>query len=97
MSGNDEKVFINGIFVREFKFENGGSVLNLSLRVADVIEELQKHEKSNGFAQFKIHSKREENVKQGGTTHYVALDPYEPKVESRVEKKAQQQDEDLPF
>ena len=34
----DEKTFINGLFIREKEFDNGGSVLNCSFKLEDIQE-----------------------------------------------------------
>ncbi len=97
MAEQKEKVFINGIFIREYKFENGGSVLNVSCRVQDVIEELKKYEKPSGYVNLKIQEKR--NPEEGGTTHYVELDTFEPKpvTNDSPPEKDIKEDDGLPF
>ena len=44
----EEKNYINGLIVKEKSFNNGGKILKVSVRVADLFDQLKSIEK-NGW------------------------------------------------
>ena len=93
-----DKTYINGLFIKEFNFDNGGTILNIAVSVDKFVEELKQHAK-NGYVNIQI-SKRKE-VDKHGNTHYATLNTYEKKEEvkpSRQDEVLKQEDnDDLPF
>ena len=72
---NKEKIFMNGIFVREKTFNNGGSILNVDIvNVNEFAKLLQQHAKSDGKITLEIKSRREKA--ENGLTHYVEVSQY---------------------
>ena len=69
-----DKTFINGIFVKEHKFNNGGSILKVSILADKLIEELNKYKNAAGYVNIDICQKREPDAK--GNTHYATLNEW---------------------
>ena len=45
---NEDKIFMNGIFIREKQFENGGSIIKCEIvNVFDFADQLKKQWKTN--------------------------------------------------
>ena len=92
-----DKIYINGLFIKEFNFDNGGSILNIAVSVDKFIEELKQHAK-NGYVNIQV-SKRKE-VDKHGNTLYATLNTYEKKQEekpSQVSEVLKEDNDDLPF
>jgi hypothetical protein len=70
----EEKVWVDGLFVYEHNFPNGGSVLNCSVDAARLIAWLNQHRNEDGRVKFKIQKKLNPN-KAG--THSAFLDTYQ--------------------
>lgn len=67
-----DKNFIKSIFATKKQFENGGSVLNLDFKLADLIAELQTMQaNAKGYVRFTVAEKRPEKQEAGKPTHYV--------------------------
>ena len=80
---NDNKVFMNPSFCREKIFDNGGRVINISIpNVAEFCDKFIEHANSDGSINIEIKEKR--NVSDNGTTHYIQLSTYQPKVEPQT-------------
>jgi hypothetical protein len=73
-----DKVFIDGLWIKQRTFENGGSVLKVSVLVDKFIDVLKKYKKSDGFVNLVISARRE--VKENGESHFATLDTFIPKV-----------------
>ena len=69
-----DKTFINGIFIKEQKFSNGGSILKMSVIADKLIEELSKYKNASGYVNIDICQKREPDQK--GNTHYAVLNEW---------------------
>jgi hypothetical protein len=70
------KNYLNSIFIKEQTFNDGGSILKLSIRTAELIEELQKLDQ-NGWVNLDLKKRREPSAK--GHTHYVEVSTFKPK------------------
>ena len=68
-----DKTYINKCWIREKKFDNGGSVLNCGFYV----DELKEHADENGWVNMTIAERREPSEK--GYTHYAYKDDWKPK------------------
>mgnify|MGYP003148600141 CR=1 FL=1 len=92
-----EKIFMNGIFVREKTFDNGGSILNVDIiNVNEFGEQLQKHAKSDGKITLEIKSRREKA--ENGLTHYVEVSQFVPKPKPKKEvNNSFETGDDVPF
>ena len=70
-----ERNYINKIAIKEKTFDNGGSVLNISV----AIEELQNIANEEGWARFTIAPRNPSKVHPKGYTHFAYEDTYKPK------------------
>ena len=71
-----EKTFLK-CSAKEKTFANGGSVINVGVRVSDLIAFAEKHQNERGYLNLVIQQRREPG--QYGDTHSVVLDTYTPK------------------
>ena len=78
----ESKVFLR-CSAKEKTFPNGGSVINVGIKVADLIEFANKHGNARVYLNLSIGARRE--VGQYGDTHSVTLDTYEPKGKPATE------------
>ena len=68
-----EKIFLK-CSAKQKRFDNGGSVINLGVKVADLVAFAQEHTNERGYLNLVISERRE--VGQYGDTHSVTLDTY---------------------
>lgn len=71
-----EKTYVNGIFLKEKTFNNGGSILNASINYVKFMEELQKHVNDKGYVNIQFCKRKSTDDK--GNTHYAVLNTYTP-------------------
>ncbi len=101
-----EKIFMNGIFIREKQFDNGGSLLNIDIvNVYDFAEQLKKHAKGDG--KIRLEFKQRMNKGDNGLTHYCEVSTFEPKPQQQTNNQSQNvstnqnnfhtSDDDMPF
>jgi hypothetical protein len=84
-----EKIFMNGIFIREKQFDNGGSLLNIDIvNVYDFAEQLKKHAKSDG--KIRLEFKQRMNKGENGLTHYCEVSTFEPKPQQPQQTQSSQ-------
>jgi len=72
-----EKTYINGIFLKRKEFQNGGDLINVSIKIDDFIAELQKHRNEKGYCNVVIQNRKEAD--KNGNNMYVILDTFVPK------------------
>ena len=90
-----EKIFMNGIFIREKTFENGGSILNVDIvNVNEFGKQLQQHAKGDGKITLEIKSRREKG--DNGLTHYVEVSQFVPTPKKETNNSFETGD-DVPF
>lgn len=90
----DETVYINKCSIKEKKFDNGGSVLNIAVHV----DELNTHKNEDGWINITVCKRRE--VSDKGHTHYAKLNTYVPKADTTETTETTETtatDDDLPF
>ena len=94
-----QKIFMNGIFVREKTFDNGGSILNVDIiNVDDFTKQLNEHKKSDGKITLEIKSLRVKG--ENGLTHYVEVSQFVPAIKqdnSNNKSGKFETGDDLPF
>lgn len=78
-----EKIYINNLYIKSHEFQDGGSILKVSIPVKKFIEELQKHENKGGYVNIDI-CKRKQPDKYDNT-HYAILNVYDPKIKEEPE------------
>ncbi len=95
-----DKNYINGLVIKEKTFDNGGGQLRISVKVQELIEQLQAIEE-NGWANILISRRKKPSDK--GVTHYAYQDTWKPdgnkdnfNVADRI-KEVFNEEEDLPF
>ena len=96
-----DKNYINGLVIKEKTYDNGGSQLRISVKVQELIEQLQAIEE-NGWANILISRRKEPSDK--GVTHYAYQDTWKPdgnkgssNVADRVNEVFKNEDDELPF
>ena len=72
-----EKKYLNELIIKEKSFDNGGSILRVSIKVNDLIEKLKEIEKETGWANICIAERQTPSDK--GVTHYAYEDEWKPK------------------
>ena len=88
MNSQEPKVYVNGFFIREKEFANGGSIMNVSIKASD-FEAFAKQHAVDGYVKIVIERRREPSDK--GITHSARLDTWKPSGQPR-----QQQAQPLP-
>ncbi len=79
MNENNITVFADGTFLREKTFNDGGSVINLSISVDKFTEFLKKYKKEDGFVRLVISKKRNPDEK---SSHFMKLDTFVPQAKN---------------
>lgn len=66
-----KKQYLKSLYINEYKFSNGGTVLNLSCKLENLIKELTELQTPQGYVNFHIAELREPKVFPNGksTTH----------------------------
>lgn len=82
-----DKVYLK-CSAKEKRFNDGGSLIALGVKVEDLIDFAKRHGNDRGYLNLVISPRRE--VGQYGDTHSVKLDTFDP-------KKRQPVTEDVPF
>jgi len=85
---SEQTTYINGVFANEFKFNDGGTILKLSIpadKIDGLCEQLRQNV-DNGWVKLKIQRMRSPKVsdKTGKTiaTHSISVDNWKPKQEA---------------
>lgn len=91
MSEQQQKVYVNGMFIKTQK-TNFGDIIKLSVKADDVIQFL-KDNQSNGWVSIDLLQKKQ--VDDKGRTHTAVLNNWVPKTQPAQE--LAQSDSDLPF
>lgn len=73
------KTFLN-CAAKAKTFSNGGSVINLGVKAADLIAFAERHRNERGYLNLCISERREPG--KHGETHSVYLDDYTPKAKA---------------
>lgn len=106
MSDNNQKVYVNSIWVEEKTFPDGGSFLKLSIKVDELIEFLQKNKNEKGKVNLTINKKKNPPQDDKSSSHYTVLDTWKPKTQSAspapaarpaTPRPSRQDPEDAPF
>lgn len=70
----EEKTFINGLFIREKQFDNGGSIIKIDVSVDSLTKQLNELKNEKGFVSIDI--KKRQNSSENGLTHYAELNTF---------------------
>tara|TARA_Y100001970_G_C14084224_1_gene776411 strand:- start:212 stop:493 length:282 start_codon:yes stop_codon:yes gene_type:complete len=91
----EEKVYINGISIKEHTFGDGNSILKVAIH-KDGIKQLEELTNEEGWVNVDIKSRRE--VSEKGQTHYMELNTYKPKQgQDRSPHDPGDENDSLPF
>lgn len=80
MSENNkqEKIYVPGTSIKEFKFDGGGSVIRIGLNLEKFAPFVKQHKNERGYINFNLSLRKE--VGPYGDTHSLSLDTYTPKA-----------------
>jgi hypothetical protein len=104
-----EKVFINGVFINEHVFQDGGSILKVNIPAdkVDALAEQLKRNAADGWVRLVIGKNRQPTIsaKTGKaiSTHSLSVDTWKPKQQQDVPHRvsapapAPNQADDIPF
>lgn len=91
-----EKTFINGLFIREKQFDNGGSIIKVDINVDTLCQQLAELRNDKGFVTMDLKQRREKS--ENGLTHYAEHNTFVPKAKSDTSSEFRtSDDEDVPF
>lgn len=91
----EDKIFINGVFLREKEFDNGGSIIKVEIpNVLQFAEQLKSLANEQGKIRLDI--KKRMNKGDNGLSHYMQLNTFVPKSQDNVNN-PQIDDDDVPF
>ena len=87
MSDKPQKIYINGLFIKEYvpRDSQYPPILNISVNVETLTKELEQHN-ADGWVRIKIMRRQTPSAK--GHTHYAELDTWKPKQENAPAKPA---------
>ena len=81
---SDEKAtFIKGVWIREHTFQDGGSILNLSISAKTFSEQIATHTDEKGYVRLTIGKRRTPD--EHGVSHFMKLDTFKPKSKEAAE------------
>lgn len=89
---SDQKTYINGVFIKEKEFQNGGKILKVSILADKLMEQLAPHKNDKGYVNLII-SKRQSPDKNSNT-HYVHVDFWKPTPQGNASASQPQQSDD---
>tara|TARA_R110002111_G_scaffold57693_1_gene97638 strand:- start:218 stop:508 length:291 start_codon:yes stop_codon:yes gene_type:complete len=75
----EEKIYVNGIIVKEKTFDNGGTQLKMSVKTDEFVKQLSEVTE-NGWANLIVSRRKEPS--ETGITHYVVVDTWKPNQKS---------------
>ena len=79
-----DKTFINGVFIREHQFKDGGSILKVSIaldKVDSLCEQLKFNARKDGLIRLQIWANKKPTIGKEGrviATHSLSVDTWEP-------------------
>lgn len=76
-----DKVFVPGSSVKAHQFADGGEVLNVSFKVAELAEFMREHKNAGGYLNLQI-ARRRNGPSEHGHTHHVSLNTWTPKKDA---------------
>ena len=92
---NPEKNYINGIIIKEKVFDNGGSILKISIK-AEQFQDQVNNITEKGWANLIIAKRKQKS--ETGITHYCYEDDFKPTIQNTFNKQAEtSMEDDNPF
>lgn len=77
MSEKSQPIYVNGLIIREHVFQNGGSILKVSVNSEKMKTFLDANTKQSGWCNIIITRKKNQGDEKSGS-HYATLDRWEP-------------------
>jgi hypothetical protein len=101
-TGKKEKKYLNGVFIREKVFDNGGEILKLSVLGDQFMRQLKEIMEEKGNVNINLVISRRKEVTDTGISHSMYVDTYEPKDyndtnDPQYDQPSKDEKEDLPF
>ena len=93
MSTQQEKVYVNGMFVKTQK-TTYGDIIKISVKVEDVVKFLQDNS-NNGWCDIDLLQKKQ--VDEKGRTHTAVLNNWKPNKTVAAAPVVAEEESDLPF
>lgn len=91
-----EKIFINGVFIREKQFDNGGKIITIDIPdIEQFYGQMRKLAEPSGKIRFDL--KERLNKSDNGLTHYMQLNTFKPKPQQEQSYSNNNFDDDVPF
>ena len=91
----EEKTFINGLFIREKQFDNGGSIIKLDVNVESLTKQLNELKNEKGFVSIDI--KQRQTKSENGLTHYAEQNKFISKTQTQKIQQGAPSHDDVPF
>ena len=96
-----EKKYLNGIYIREHVFDNGGNILKVTF-TQDFIDQLKQEMQESGEDNVRAVIARKKETTDTGISHYSYIDTWRPKKDFNDTNDPQwdnkkSDEEDLPF
>ena len=76
-----DRIFTEGLILKERTFDDGGSVLNVSIVVDKFAAFVKAHKKSDGYLNLVIAKNKNQTGKQ---THHAYVDPWTPRTNTEA-------------
>jgi hypothetical protein len=94
----EDKTFINGLFIREKEFDNGGSIIKIDINVNALHDQLAALKNDKGFVSIELKKRREKA--ENGISHYAELNTFVPKQKDQNSSESSEKfhtSDDVPF
>lgn len=92
----DDKTFMDGLFIREKEFDNGGSIIKIDIDVSRFTKQLQELKNEKGFVSVDV--KKRKTKAENGLTHYAEQNKFIPKTQTQQNQQGEKvSSDDLPF
>ena len=91
---NPEKNYINGIIIKEKVFDNGGSILKVSIKTEEFQDQVNAITEK-GWANLVLAKRKQKS--ETGITHYCYVDDFKPTVQNSYIKQNSTKEDDNPF
>tara|TARA_B100000519_G_C13996723_1_gene321929 strand:- start:137 stop:430 length:294 start_codon:yes stop_codon:yes gene_type:complete len=95
----ENKTFINGLFIREKTFDNGGSIIKIDVDVYKLTQQLEQLKNEKGYVSIDL--KKRQQKSDNGLTHYAEQNTFIPKKQTQQNQQGNSwttgDDNDIPF
>lgn len=91
----EDKTFINGLFIREKQFDNGGTIIKIDINVDALHDQLKTLKNEKGYVSIELKKRREKA--ENGISHYAELNTFVPKEKGSGSTFVTSDHNDVPF